>query len=239
MKKSESIEKYDLPVQPKQSLLDKRTEPLLKQAKSITAITSEDHFTVTGTIIPRIDEATKWIDAVSAPFVQAFDRLHKQAVAWKKRQLKPLADEKARILSMRMDWRARQERIAAAARDKLAAGLQRQEQKELERQAKVAERQGDTETAEQLRIESKAVPLPTIAPVAAVPQQEGFYVKERWDFEVIDPIKVPREFCCPDETAIRKVVQAMGGTITIPGVRIWLDRKEHSRSTAAANSISA
>ena len=233
-KKQTAIEKYEMPLQPKQSLLDKRTAPLLEQARRLTAITSEDHFTVSGTLIPRLDEATKWITAVSTPFVEAFDKLHKQAVAWRKRQLLPIATEKGRLLTLRMDWRQRQERIQQAAKDKLAAGLQKQEQRELEKQAKAAERQGDAETASQLRIEAKAVPLPAIAPAPAVPPQQGFYVKERWLHEVTDPDLVPRDLCTPDDSLIRKRVESMSGQVVIPGVRIWKETKEHSRATAAS-----
>lgn len=42
-----------------------------------------------------------------------------------------------------------------------------------------------------------------------------------WTFEITDPEKIPKQFCKPDEAAIRKAVQ--NGTRMIDGVRIFED----------------
>lgn len=231
--KPAALQKFQMPEQPKQTLIDQRTEPLLKQSRSITAITSEDHFTVTGTIIPRLDEAMKWIDAVSTPFVQAMDRLHKLAVGWKKTQLSRLDNEKRRLLDLRMKWRVEQEEIKRKASEKLALGLQKQEQRELLRQAKFEEKHGNAEAAEVLRQHAEGVPLPQVAPAAAVPAQVGFYLRERWIYKIVDPAAVEREYCTPDDKLIRPVVESLGPNAKISGIVIERETKEHSRAVNA------
>lgn len=41
------------------------------------------------------------------------------------------------------------------------------------------------------------------------------------DFEVVDPMMVPREWCDPNETRIRAQVKATGLRTEIPGVRVF------------------
>lgn len=50
---------------------------------------------------------------------------------------------------------------------------------------------------------------------------DGIGFVHKWCFEVIDPDAVPREYTVPDEVKIRKIVNAMGESANIPGVRVW------------------
>jgi hypothetical protein len=225
----EGLQKLVLPERPKESLIDKRVGPLLKQAQALAVITSEDHMTVAGTIIPRLDEAMKWIDAVATPFVQGLDRMHKQAVLWRKSKLDKLAAEKRRLLDLRLEWTEKENARRAKAAEKLAAGLQKQEQRELERQAKYEEKHGNAEAADILRTHAAQIPLPAV-PVEAVAERPGFYVRERWVFDIVAPDLVPREYCSPDAVKIRKVVEAMGPANNIPGITVRKEVKQHSRA---------
>lgn len=47
--------------------------------------------------------------------------------------------------------------------------------------------------------------------------------RDRYVFEVHDPEAVPREYLCPDEAKIGKVVAALKDKTSIPGVRVWND----------------
>jgi hypothetical protein len=227
-----AIQKYEVPERPKEALLEKRTAPILKQCHAFTAITSEDHYLAAGALIQRIDDAAKWIEAVGRPFVLGLDRMHKAGVAWLKKQTVPLADQKSRLLSMRMSWKAIEEKKREEAAAKVAEALRKKQQQELGKMARAAEKKGDTEQAEVLREQAAEMPLPFIDTGAQI-IQEGFYVKERWVFEVTDPDKVPREFCSPDDKKIRAHVDAYGPTATIAGVQIKKEVKEHSRSVAS------
>jgi hypothetical protein len=46
-------------------------------------------------------------------------------------------------------------------------------------------------------------------------------LSERWDFEVVNPADVPREYCSPDPQKIRLAVAAGKRDPEIPGVRIY------------------
>ena len=234
-KKPAPIEKVPaVPVKPKESLIIRRTEPLLSQSRSVTQVTSDDHMTVTATLIQRLDEAIKWIEAVATPYTKALDAMHKMGVAWKKSQLSPLEKEKRRLLDLRQEFDDKQAKIREAAAAKLAVGLQNQERRELEKQAKLADKQGQPETALFFRTQANAVPLPQV-PAAPVEQQAGFYTRERWVYTIVDPSLVEREFCSPDDSLIRPVVEAMGPACKISGLHIEKEVKQHSRSVGIGN----
>lgn len=229
-KQTQAIEQWAMPAVPKEDQIDKRTAGLQKQAAAIIAITSEDHFVAAGALIPRIDEAVKWIVAVSTPFVSAFDKLHKQAVAFRKRKLDPLEQHKSRLLGLRMGWRLKCEREQQERDRKVALALQKQGQRELKQAAKEAEKAGDTETAELFREQAAAAPVPIIHSEPAVPAQTGMYIKERYIYRIVNPAEVQREYCSPDDKLIRPVVESLGLQAPIKGIFVELEKKEHSRA---------
>ena len=53
------------------------------------------------------------------------------------------------------------------------------------------------------------------------PKVDGISIRSAYSFEIVDESKLPREFLMPDEHKLRKIVQAMGDTIKIEGVRIF------------------
>lgn len=58
-----------------------------------------------------------------------------------------------------------------------------------------------------------------VRPVISAPSIKGLTVT--WKYEVIDPLKVPSQYCSPDPTKIQTAVRS--GTRDIPGVRIYQD----------------
>lgn len=234
-KKKDAIEKvgWHLPVVPKEDQIDKRCAPLLKQCEAIKSVTSEDHFIAAGALIPRIDEAWKWIDAVSDPFVRAMHALHKKALAFRDRKLEPLATHKSRLLKLRATWREKQE-AERAERDRAEAErLQKKAKEELRLAARIAQRAGDTEAAEAFRESANSTPLPMVHSEPAVPKQEGMYVRERWVFTIVKPEEVQREYCEPSERLIRLSVESLGEASPVKGVVITREVKEHSRAVPA------
>lgn len=66
---------------------------------------------------------------------------------------------------------------------------------------------------------------------------DGMGYREHWDFEIVDPSLLPREYLQPNEKAIREVVKALKGGAAIPGVRVFVEnrvtvRKRGSREAA-------
>ena len=86
-----------------------------------------------------------------------------------------------------------------------------------------AESRGDSAKAEQFQERAAVVVAPTVAAPALKVQGES--TREVWKFEVTDPTLVPRPYLVVDESAIRKVVQALKGGTDIPGVRVYSEKQ--------------
>lgn len=87
---------------------------------------------------------------------------------------------------------------------------------------------------ERVRImrESAAQLTAGIVPTEVIPQSpktEGITATQVWAFEVVDPTKVPRELCSPDEEKIQAKIwyanTATNPPHEIPGVRFFLKPK--------------
>jgi hypothetical protein len=230
--KTQAIDKWKMPTVPDIKVLQKRSTPLLEMSKKY-AITDEDHFLAAWSLVLRHDEAIKKIEQIFDPFISGLHKMHKMAIAMRDNFLKPLTDSRAGLLTQRMTWRKQQEEIQRKKDEAAAKAVQAAEKKELEKEAKLAERQGDTQTAEVLRNMKETVPVVFMSSSPAVPKQEGSVIRERWVFEIIDPAAVEREYCSPDEKLIRPVVESLGPAAKISGIRIWKEEKEHSRSVSA------
>lgn len=110
-----------------------------------------------------------------------------------------------------------QERIRREQQRKLEAEA---EKKRLEAEAKAKEwaDKGNDKKAEEWLDKAENV----IAPVVPeAPKAEGISTRKDWDFEIINPNEVPRDFCIPDEKAIRAFVKATKGTKPIAGIKIF------------------
>lgn len=147
--------------------------------------------------------------------------------------------------------RQRAEREAAEARargDREAAeAAERQARAERERAdaanstAQVAARDAQRFDSKADRVETAAVEksatlqaeaASVVAPVIqrAPPRVAGLSFREVPAFEITDKSKLPAEYLMPDETRIRKVVNALKLDANIPGVRVWMEKQPASSS---------
>jgi hypothetical protein len=226
-----TLAEFKLPAMPDQKKLQKQMAPLLDQSLSLE-VKDEDAFIASWALVERHDVAIRKISEIFDPFVTGLHKLHRMAVELRANFLAPVLASKERLLKNRQSYRQKQEELAKAERDRAAKALQEKQAKELTREAKKLERQGESEAASVLRDQAANVPMPAIAPAPAVPKQAGSVVKTVWKFEIVDAGQVPREYCEPVPGKIRKVVEALGDKANIPGVRVFPETKEHSRSTA-------
>ena len=139
------------------------------------------------------------------------------------------AEEAARKERERLEAQAReaerraQEKAAEerrAAEEAAAAGR-------AEEAARLAARAAATEAKAASKVEAiETRAAAVVAPIISrePPKVAGVATREVWKFTVTDPALVPREYCVVDETKIRKVVAALKGDTTIPGVRIWCEK---------------
>ncbi len=110
-----------------------------------------------------------------------------------------------------------QERIRQEQQRKLEAEAEKKRQ-EAEAKAKEWVDKGNEKKAEEWLDKANNV----IAPVVPeVPKVEGITTRQDWDFEIVNSNEVPRDFCIPDEKAIRAFVKATKGTKQIAGIKIF------------------
>lgn len=104
-----------------------------------------------------------------------------------------------------------------------------QERQRLEKLAAKAETKGQAETADRLQREAEMVPVPTVE--SRVAKVDGLIARKVWRFEITDKAAVPDRYKAVDETAVRKVIQALGAEHGIPGVRAWQEEEFSTRSS--------
>lgn len=143
------------------------------------------------------------------------------------------ADEAAARERAAAEAKARQERERAEA---AAAELRRQAEAEAAagraaEAAKLAARAEQKVEKADIRaaaFEQQAATI--VAPVITrePPKVAGVSMRNVWRFEIVDPSKINAAFLAPDETKIRKQVNALGAdaaAIIGPGVRIWSEKQ--------------
>ena len=103
---------------------------------------------------------------------------------------------------------------------------------------RAAEKQFDRQVA---KGETPAVPVPVsrkvegLAQTADTGQAKNIWGTE-WDFEVVKPDLVPREFCDPSEKRIRAFGKLYGAKAVMPGVRFFSKDKVQVRRTKVEES---
>lgn len=103
-------------------------------------------------------------------------------------------------------------RAINAAKANLAAEANTRSQEALQEAALAAEA-GDSVKVHEYVVKASAE-------IAADDGSKDTYV-DNWKFEITDPDKVPREYCCPDVRLIKETVKALRDSCVIPGVRVY------------------
>lgn len=144
------------------------------------------------------------------------ERLAEQArEAERKAREKAEAERRAAEEARKAAEKAAAEGRAEEAR-KAAAAAAAAEARAAATEAKAAER------VEAIETRAAAVVAPIIS--REPPKVAGVATREVWKFQVENPALVPREYCVVDEAKIRKVVAALKGDTTIPGVRVYAEK---------------
>lgn len=196
-------------------------------------------------LVKPIDEARKRIQ----DFFRAPLEFLEQAEGIVKQKLTAFQNEQERI---RREEQRRAEEAARKERERLEAQAREAERKAREKAeadrraaeeaaaagraqeaARLAARASATESkaaekAGQLEQRAAAVVAPIIE--REVPKVAGLKTREVYKFEIVDASKLPREYLIPDESRIRKVVNALKADANIPGVRVYADKQQASAS---------
>jgi hypothetical protein len=162
-----------------------------------------------------LDEKKKEIMALFEPAVTLLkdaETVLKGAInAWGEAERNRLAIERKAQQEILLRQQMEAEQAAQKARDEAAA----------------ASKAGDEAKAGELILaasakesEAEAVQYAALARVEPA-KLSGISERMDWDFEVIDPASIPREYLVVDESKIRRVVKALGAASNIAGVRVF------------------
>lgn len=219
---------FELPAVPNLTDIEKVAKPVITQAADLI-IKDEDGYIAAWSLVEMHDRAIATITEKRDPFVQGLHKLHKMALHLFDPWLEPLTASRQRLLDERTRYRIEQETAAKKARDAEAERIRKETARQLEADAKKLQKR-DPETAAVLREQAKNVPPPNLPTAPAVSRQAGSVITERWKCEVFDPELVPRELCEPALKKINSMVTALGDKANIPGVRVWKETSESSRT---------
>ncbi len=167
-------------------------------------------------LLAPLQEAERAIKSKVSTFLVKMEEIRKE----EQRKAREKAEAEERRIreakeKQKREWEAKEKARLEEAERLEAEGKAEEAQKAREAAEKAAEK---AEEREQQAAEA-FVPAPVVD--SKVEVQKGVSTKVNWKFEVVDEMKVPREYLCVDEKAIGQVVRALKDKANIPGVRIY------------------
>jgi hypothetical protein len=212
---------------------DPEVREVAEQAQLLAAVgerysvATAEEFTVAGDELRRIKAAQKRLDEVRKGITRPIDAAKKAILDLFREPEAKLAAAESGVKRAMLRFQAEQDRLRQEDQRK-ADEAARKERERLEAQAARAAAAGKIEKAEALEVRAATVSAPVIHREA--PKVAGLSTREVWRYEIVDATALPREYLTPDTTKIGKVVQALRGDTTIPGVRVFAERQLAARA---------
>lgn len=213
---------------------------LLARAEALVVESAESE-EVAWAVVNAIGALRKAIETDFGPAQKATHGAWKAVVAQKKGHLDALVEPDRIVRAKLSEWetekRRRQEEAECKAREeeeKAAAELRRQAQQRAQEEAEEQQLQEAVEAEEsgehahaQALLDAPVQAEPVVEPTVSMPVMKPRKVEgagamvEVWHFEIVDAEAIPRDYLTVNESRIAKVVQALKGGTTIPGVRVY------------------
>jgi hypothetical protein len=169
-----------------------------------------------------IDRRAKWWEDFISPVVKTAHAAWKATVLKRDEIKTPLDEAKNTIALAAGAYRVEREEARRLEEDRLRKQREKEEEDRIIAEAATLEKNGATEEAAAV-LEQPVMTAPVVLPSA--PKVEDTSFRQNWKHRVVDPAKVPREYCMPDEVMIGQMVRAKKGQIEIPGVEIYAEHK--------------
>ena len=216
-----------------------KANALATSAAAITVVESDSDLEESGKRQTELAKAIKEIEGERMKITRPIDGLKKSIMDTVAALATPIKNEHDRLRKMNNAYatekarRAEEERrrIAEEERKRIEAETQERMRKEAEAQAAAQSvfGEGAKVDADAVATETEQPPVitPTPIPRETMPQTSANKFVEVWEFEVVDPEKVPRELCEVSMSKVRSAVQyhkSLGRNVedvVIPGVRIF------------------
>ena len=137
--------------------------------------------------------------------------------------------ERMQADAAKQEQAARAKREAEEAKARALEAQGRAVEADAKRQA-AAEREAlRLREAEALRAAAESMPQAPVVHMEA-PKVAGVSTRQAWKYQVTDFRLLPREYLIADDSAIGKVVRALGDRTNIPGIRVYAETIISSRS---------
>lgn len=156
---------------------------------------------------------------------------HTHAVQMRDQFIRQAKECKKIFATKRVLYRTAKEEQAETQRKKKEAKLLKDTIREASKEAAKLRRRGDTRGANEIMRAAENA-LVTLPKAGAVPEEIGFVERVGYEFEIVEPKKVPRKYWVIDESLIRSDVNAFGLDAKIKGVRIFETKSEHTRKVS-------
>lgn len=186
------------------------------------AVTNEQEYTEAAAKLRDIKALQKDADNAQKAITQPMENRKRAVIAWFRENVGMRLEVAENSLKRAiLAYQQEQQRIARE-KQRVADEAARKERERIQRQAAAAAAKGNVEREEQLLDRAQMVVAPVIQTEA--PKVQGMSTRDVWKWEITDPALVPREYLVVDEVKIGKVVRALKGDTTIPGVRVWAEQ---------------
>lgn len=164
------------------------------------------------------------VDRVFDPIIKRAHEAHKEALAQKKAQRKPLEEAEAEINLKAREWRRRQDEARLKAEAEAMAAARREAEEQRLREAAELEAQGRQDEASMILDMPVIAIAPAVSPaIPCVPKVDGVSARKVWKFRIVNEAMIPRQYLSPDPVKIGAVVRACKGTTSIPGVEVYCE----------------
>lgn len=160
----------------------------------------------------------KFVESWFAEPIKKAHEAHKALTRKRSESLAPLTDVYSSITSECSRYQVEQERIARVIQRKEEDRIRKEEEERRLAEATELEKQGKADEAEEVISEPVIIAPP---PRQDPPKVDGVTYVTKWNFDIENSGKIPREFMQPDTVKIGAYVRAMKENANIPGVKIW------------------
>lgn len=190
---------------------------MLVQAQSLEVLTTDD-YEAAAVVLQNLTARENAVEAEKKKLWDPLAKLTKSVQALFNPPLKVLEQAK-NIVKEKMGAYAQEQRNIQLEQQRIADQEAEEARRKLLAKAEKAEDAGMHDRALVIEARARSVQAPTIE--SETPKVAGVQLRERWLFEVTDPLQLPRAYLIVNESAIRTAINATQGTLKIPGVRIW------------------
>lgn len=201
------VEEGELGDEMNEKEIESNAKALIARVKSFHVETAAQ-YEEAATLLLDVKRYVKSVHEAFDSIVEAAHKVHKEAIAKRKRYLDPAEKAEMIIKHEMLRWDVEQERIRRERESMLQAEAKKRAEEEALNAAIQAEAEGDIEAAEEILSE------PVVAPIVMIqtetPKVAGVSHRTEWDFRIVSITHIKDQYKIPDEKKIRSVVKALG-----------------------------